>query len=482
MNILAISLLRLGDLIQHKRILLQIKKKHPNATLHLLCYEEFANIKFYLEDIVDHFHFLNRSEISSYAKKDKNFNEASFVLKQLPDLFRCHFQWVYNLTHNRFSALLSGIFFEAQKKGLYFENNQFQDLSFPWLRYFNDAFSGEGKSVFSYVESLSQSLQLEEILNSNKKYAPVLQNESGPVVIQPLTSDLKKNWSLEKFVELSDRIRSELKLEVVFLCAPFEKEVLTKQLSSSQAIACLPLADATQFLKSARLLVTGDTSIKHIAADLGLPMVELVLGSSDKIKNQALTPFRNTVISLEPCHPCTHRQACYQASHLCSQDISVQQVFNQVQRSLNREFIIESTALKLEKSVWQAYLNKQSQSLCKVIFSLTTDLELESISITCEKLKELCTRFSNTSHNQVYVLQDLQNFLQQTTPYDSGFYSNRLKLYLNSLKESQKLDFFKVHQALLEIKNLILIKEKLIEELTNERRIARKNEGDHTLV
>jgi hypothetical protein len=145
--------------------------------------------------------------------------------------------------------------------------------------------------------------------------------------------------------------------KVKILAAPFEREILASTFSDDEIIVC-DLVQAMEQLKSAALLVTGDTSIKHLAAQVGTPLVEIAIGSSDAIKTGAYSSGAYQIQAKVPCAPCVHSNGCTQNSHLCAESISVEEVFVEVWNALSGQVPRKKITSVLDAQVWKLFLNR----------------------------------------------------------------------------------------------------------------------------
>lgn len=327
MKILVLSLLRLGDIIQQIPLFNGLREKYPGAQIHLLLNKQFKSVEKILDGVVDHYVYFDRESIQKGLGVSQ-YNilwSYSQVENLMQELNQNSYDVVFNFTHNKLSAYLMGALNVTDKRGLHQSEGRFQGLSNRWLKYFNERFSGTQPSLFHYVEILSKSFDIPA-----KPSSPVLKRKNKLILLQCLTSDSKKNWKLDKFLELKHAIESSLvDYEVYVIGAPFEREVLLKVFAERDLLIC-DLVEARKHLQNADLLVTGDTSIKHLAAQMGTPIVEIAIGSSDPAKTSAYSRQAVTIKSSVPCAPCIHSQSCAQSSHLCAEDIAVETVFSAV--------------------------------------------------------------------------------------------------------------------------------------------------------
>lgn len=358
MKILVVSLLRLGDLIQQQALLRGLRAQHPQAEIHILVNRQFAQVENILGSIVDRYIYFERDAIQ------KGLGEAEYNIlwsySQLAELVHRLNQESYdltlNLTHNKLSAFLIGALEVRNKRGLYHQDGRFQGLSNRWLRYFNDRFSGTQRSLFQYVEILGKAFGIPHEVAQRPFSSGV---KSKLLLMQCLTSDSKKNWGLEKFAQLKRTIETSLvDYKVRVLGAPFEKDILGRTFAEDDLLIC-DLAEVRQHLQNAALLVTGDTSVKHLAAQVGTPIVEISLGSSDGSKTAAFSKQSVVLTSAVPCAPCVHSQRCPQQSHLCAEDVTVERVFEAVWNQLSHEKIVEQDMAKaFDRSVWTLFLDR----------------------------------------------------------------------------------------------------------------------------
>lgn len=377
MKILVLSLLRLGDIIQQIPLLRGLRAKYPEAEIHILLNSQFANVADLLDDVVDRCIYFDRNSLQrELGEVGINLLAPYHRLQSLIlDLNQERYDLAMNWTHNRLSAHLLGSLEIEVKQGLQHTEGSFCGLSNPWLVYLNDRFSEQQSSLFHYTEILAgafgltvQPTQPNEIHDNIKHFHP---KPMKRVLFQCLTSDKKKNWALEKYVELKSIIETSLPDHRVFILgAEFERQILEKHFKSQDLVIC-SLVEARDLLKASDLLITGDTSIKHLAAQVGIPLIEIALGSSDPTKTGAFSSQALVLSSGVACAPCAHSQACSQSTHLCGAEISVQNVFAAVwdqlarqrgSKALGHHLSDKNMNRELDRIVWRVYLNQSEVS------------------------------------------------------------------------------------------------------------------------
>lgn len=238
---------------------------------------------------------------------------------------------VLNITNNHISARFMDLIEAKNKVGLQYTN---KDLSYRGSGYWAD-----------YLNVLSDYAQgsrfhLSDILlaMAGKKQGtqlPLLsETESGQleafdyiehgnyICIQGLTSDVKKNWGLANWEQLSWLLIRDLDVPIYILCSPAERLVyesqMSKELLEKVRLCETSLEGAFSILKKSRLLISGDTAIKHMASALEIPTIELVLGSSKYFETGYYGSQGLLLINKEICAPCKHSDSCSRDQHYCS--------------------------------------------------------------------------------------------------------------------------------------------------------------------
>jgi ADP-heptose:LPS heptosyltransferase len=98
------------------------------------------------------------------------------------------------------------------------------------------------------------------------------------IAIHPFTSDPVKQWPLERFEELAQRIARELKLRVVLVGKDennIDKAIGKEDHKILNLINKTTLIGLAQVLKQCKVLVTCDSGPMHLAAAVGTPVIAL---------------------------------------------------------------------------------------------------------------------------------------------------------------------------------------------------------------
>ncbi len=336
MIILGISLLRLGDLILQRPLIEGLRRKHPRSEIHLLLNKQSAQAEFLFEGLVDRFIYFDR-ELLQKSCGEPEYN-IFWGYRQLRDLVEeiNHIDYgvAYNFTHNRLTAHLMGLINAHQRIGIYSQGGQFCGLSNPWIQFFNNYFGKIEAAGFHYTELLAKAMDIPLSHGAIKLQS---QTSKKTILIQALTSDTKKNWGLSKFLSLVNILEQETSFEIKVLGAPFERELLTEVFADHNLLIC-DFKEASVAMRNSALLITGDTSVKHLAALYDMPILELALGSSQPLQVGAYSNKSIILQSRVSCGPCPHSQKCTQPTHRCGETLPVVAVYEAARILLNLEF------------------------------------------------------------------------------------------------------------------------------------------------
>jgi ADP-heptose:LPS heptosyltransferase len=379
MKILLLSLLRLGDILMHRQVVRNLKRQYPNAKIHMLIHSQFQSVQNLLPE-VDQWHVLDRNEMQKILVERLQSPIVAFEKLQavVCDLNSHKFDVVFNLTHNRFSVRLMDLIQASDKRGVALHMGRKTADANPWQSYLNENFSELNGSRFHYLEVLQKSLGIEvgqATAGESRK--------SQLILLQLLTADEKKNWGLGRFAELKKKLEAQFpEARILGICSPQEKDRVSEVFAWTEFLTPT-LDEAARLLNEASLLITGDTSIQHLAAQQGCPVVSLFLGSADPVKTAPWQEGAWVVQGQVACSPCAHSSPCHQARHLCAESLKVETVFSfvtgilkgeevklfdssmartvQTKTSFRLERANESLLQIIENEVWSQYLNGSNE-------------------------------------------------------------------------------------------------------------------------
>ena len=139
------------------------------------------------------------------------------------------------------------------------------------------------------------------------------------IAIHPFTSDPVKQWPIERFSELAQRISRELGLKVVMI--GLSQGVLDLGEGIVSMINKTSLVELAALLKRCCLVVSGDSGPMHLAAAVGTPVVALFRNDLPGKTAQRWGPWGKGHVIIEK-------------SNL--NNITVEEVFNKVKEALHK--------------------------------------------------------------------------------------------------------------------------------------------------
>ena len=155
-------------------------------------------------------------------------------------------------------------------------------------------------------------------------------------VLNPGAAWPNKRWPPERFGSIARRLRMKHGLPVAVIWGPGEESLAESVAAASDGAAIVTrstsLADLVAVLKSATLLVSGDTGPLHIAAALGTPIVG-IYGPTNPDRNGPWAAADHTVSQFAECR-CHHRRSC-RVTGWCVGNIAVDAVAEAVDYRLS---------------------------------------------------------------------------------------------------------------------------------------------------
>jgi ADP-heptose:LPS heptosyltransferase len=336
LKILVMSLLRIGDIAMSAGVLRDLRAKYPEARIDLLLNQQCAQIAPLLP-YVDRFIYFDRQRLQKgLGDATVPFFESYELLSELLETVGDeNYDLSLNLTQNRLSGWLMGLIEAKQRIGLVLDQDGRASFNSNWFRYMNTQIDHDGTEVFHFNDIFRFALGLDEIqtarpimkeTDAGKADALAIAGETQHLVaVQMLSSDLKKDYPLPAYTAaLATFATRHPEVTLAILAAPFEKERLQPVVDAlvndghRAVLAVTSFEAAYSLLKRSKLTITLDTSIKHLAAAAGSPILEICLGSSDPYRTGADQNGAVILRSKEACAPCTHSKACHRESQFCA--------------------------------------------------------------------------------------------------------------------------------------------------------------------
>lgn len=520
MKILVLSLLRMGDVLLHEAALQNIRKDNPQSEIQVLINDVAQKICPVITSVDRWWIFPRKTIQNQIVQAESNPNHAFSTLSNIVEqLNQEKFDVVYNLSHTKFSARFMDLIQAKVKKGIFFENGQVKKISNSWLKFFNDYFSKSNNSPFHYSFMLNKSVDLGPVA----LYRDVKSVSDKPkAALQVLTSDTKKNWGLENWRNLLDQLKKSYPdWQWWVLGSPQEKQQLQVYFSQDE-LQILDFKDLSLFFKECAYLITGDTSVQHMAAREGVKILSLFLGSANIFKTAACSTSNLIVSSDESCFPCWHADPCHRSEHFCGKTISPQEVLNifslwQRKEQAPLEAWITKSSLQFHQSIslpwqpqflwqlggsaamknyqralsqltWQIYLDKENKHEVPPYGSAAMWFTEENIwnwrqnqilvawlnrrDLSIDKLLKVVSDLK-TQISQAASTVSAADFAHRIFAYNAvldieGDYFFRFHQVRQETAANNFLWFNQIRQALIESEQLLLTEKKLLSKIWNE--------------
>lgn len=363
MKILVVNLLRLGDVISMASALKAIRMQHTQSgsvqngapEIHLLVNRGVEAVHEILPGI-DHVHIFERNRMqSSLVDANRPMFEAFDVLERLVEtLSQEKFDVIYNFTHNRLSGWLTGLIPAEKKIGLAMDGAGGVSFGSSWFRHLNQQVDFEEEQSFHHADiffaaagglALQRDRRFQDAhildgvlreTSAGQKRALEILSETGYdptrggslIAMQITTSDSKKEWGDAKYRDLVLHLTaSHPGHRVLILGAPNEAPRIRDFVESLEGhaqaraqthAAIVSLPTVVSLLEVCDLVITGDTSIKHMASASPATVFEISAGSADPFRTGPWKHGDYVIASREACRPCGHSEKCHRETHACA--------------------------------------------------------------------------------------------------------------------------------------------------------------------
>ncbi len=347
MKILVVNLLRLGDVIAMAPAMKAIRLQNPGAEIHLMVNSNFSGAARLFEGL-HRVHRFERDRIqAACVEADRPMFEAyDWLQRFVEETSDVGFDHIYNFTHNRLSGWLCGLLQAPKKTGLVLDGSGAVSFGSSWFRHLNQQVDFDDVQTFNHTDIFLGAVGGWELVSKVDFFDTLLlESKSGraeagarlsglqistqKIAFQISTSDPKKEWGEARFKSLAEKLLSAHPEARIFVTgAPNERERIEKFCKSCDVPAgliqpaILTLPGVISFLEEMDLLITGDTSIKHLGSAGTARVIELIAGSADAFRTGSWKPGDYVVASREACAPCGHSEKCHRDVHACAIAIS----------------------------------------------------------------------------------------------------------------------------------------------------------------
>ncbi len=299
-RILIINLRRFGDIFYSAPVIGGLLEKYPTAEISYLTYQESVRAARVFSQLNNLF-TIDREKIGILLKGGP-FSLAHAFRELRNCLQEVGFDWdlIVNVSNCSVSAYLTSYLSQSKEnyKGVRYNCKGVLEFSDDWIAWANELMVDLTLTPYSYMEIFHKSLALNPISQSQVKLVLSEEHENSTrkvfskllefratdsiyvVAMQLSASTSEKSASFEEAKEIIQSIFEHPNLYPVLLVGPSEDEracakALNAVLENSLFVVDSDFIGLNSVLNSVDLLLTVDTSIKHLAAIQNTKMLEL---------------------------------------------------------------------------------------------------------------------------------------------------------------------------------------------------------------
>lgn len=322
-DILVINLRRSGDILSTAHIISNIKAENPHAEISLLVYKDSENAAKTLADVQQVF-VLNRKEILTLKKSplySDGFALDSFW-KDIKACFDKNWLQIVNLSNDSAGTFLNSAFRAEKKLGVHYDNNGHLAHKDMATFLYNDVAPGKAtigvhfQEMYQRICGISGSQKKARLVNheSNTKRASEnilkFKNENNRenhevVGIQMGSSSNGKSIQEKEIVNLINQIQRDTNFIPALLVAPNHQDRelardINAQISNPIITIEFDFIAGVSVFTQIDYIITPDTSIKHLADQLEIPVLEVSQAASPLFKQGAYFSKESIILSRIP--------------------------------------------------------------------------------------------------------------------------------------------------------------------------------------
>lgn len=201
-------------------------------------------------------------------------------------------------------------------------------------------------SILSALQIRPDAIELPLVAHASADATAAIDTAGGSlqfIVLNPGAAWPNKRWPPERFGALAAALRDRTGLRSLVTWGPSERDLANAVVIASSGAASLApptsVSDLAALMRSAALVISGDTGPLHIAAAVGTPIVGL-FGPTRPERNGPWDP-RDVVISRAETCVCHHKRHCLRGAP-CINEITLDEVVAACERRLGGQLVTRS--------------------------------------------------------------------------------------------------------------------------------------------
>lgn len=301
-NVLFINLKRNGDIFNTAKLAESYIKEHPHASAYILTYSEFSKATKPLSIFKGVF-TIDRKKLTTF--NNHNLYSNGFALDELVEELKPIETMVWsnivNYSSDKASTFLSNYLSDSSEtkiQGVRFGAENNVEYGSPWEIIFNEVMTTSSFSPVHFSSAYHGMCGLSEYKGTNKirkvkKHDLTVENNFGNlrklnssndkpcslIGLHLFTSLENKNWSEEKVINIIENLLSDSGLYPILLIAPNNDErerskAINENFDNKLIVVESDFLALTSVLSGLDILITPDTSVKHLADLVDCRVVE----------------------------------------------------------------------------------------------------------------------------------------------------------------------------------------------------------------
>jgi ADP-heptose:LPS heptosyltransferase len=335
--VLVVQMCRIGDILMTGPLLRGLKNQAPGAEVSLLVMDAFGHVPLPSSLYDSLIRFPLTGLASTLADPAGGHVRALDELRAfVRDVFAEPYDLVVNLTHTEVSGLVTSLVPARKRRGVVMTEQRQLAIDGGWMTYVRAAARSRELSCFHLVDLFAWTAGVGRdargldmaITPEADAWADDWLRAQGattpPVAMQLGASEIAKQWPVERFAAIADRLPPEAG-DVLLLGVEAERELASRFtiLTSRRVIDGVGASSLDQLaalLRRSRLLVTNDTGTMHVATAAGTRVVDM---SAGPVCAHETGPYGDGHLVVEPqtaCFPCPVGAVCHH--HTCRSEVS----------------------------------------------------------------------------------------------------------------------------------------------------------------
>lgn len=310
-----------------------MKMENPDCKVTVLVEKQFESICHTIPNVDEVLSVDLGMTVRSLAREKEGIIDAfEYVTEIVDDLRACNFDYSLNMSSSAYTAILLRLIGVQRRGGWASDAEGYRIIESEWAQLFATSVFHQNRQFNSLnlvdvfrcsadVEKHPHSLLINIDEEPRERAMALLEEmnfpKDGPfVMVQAGASQLKRQWSPEKFIRFISILTEQHGCRVLLSGTKKELQIIEPIVAASNRARVFSVGGKTgipelaALLEMSDVLVTGDTGPMHMSVAAGTPVISMFLASAYGYETG---PYAAGSIVLQPvigCGPCNPNKAC----------------------------------------------------------------------------------------------------------------------------------------------------------------------------